>query len=257
MESVESGEQVLKRMKDGAAPPSLLILDLVMPGLGGMETLRKLQSTQQRCPVLVLSCLTSPDMVVEAMQVGASDYMVKPFENEKLAAHVSRLLAGNAVHVAPKATGGSPAFVASNPKMLKIQDTIRRIAHADVPVLIHGQSGVGKEVVARTIHDTSNRRGKPFLKINCAAVPADLLESEMFGYERGAYTGAVTSKPGKFEMADTGTVFLDEISEMSPALQAKLLQVLQDGQFSRLGGNRWCTLTPGSWPPPTRTSTWR
>ena len=236
VESVENGEQVLKRMKDSAGAPSLLILDLVMPGLGGIETLRKLRSTQQRCPVLVLSCLTSPDMVVEAMRVGASDYMVKPFENEKLAEHVSRLLAGNAVHVAPKSTGGSPAFVASNPKMLKIQDTIRRIAHADVPVLIHGQSGVGKEVVARTIHDTSNRRGKPFLKINCAAVPSDLLESEMFGYERGAFTGAVNSKPGKFEMADTGTVFLDEISEMSPALQAKLLQVLQDSQFSRLGG---------------------
>jgi len=236
VESVESGEQVLKRLTNGTVPPSLLILDLMMPGLGGMETLRKLQSTQQRPPVLVLSCLTSPDMVVEAMQVGAADYMVKPFENEKLQAHVSRLLGGNGSHVAPRATGSGPTFVASNPKMLKIQDTIRRIAHTDVPVLIHGQSGVGKEVVARTIHDTSNRRGKPFLKINCAAVPSELLESEMFGYERGAFTGAVTAKPGKFEMADTGTVFLDEISEMSPSLQAKLLQVLQDSQFSRLGG---------------------
>jgi two-component system, NtrC family, response regulator AtoC len=235
VESFENGEQVLNRMANGAMSPSLLILDLLMPGLGGMETLRKLQSNQQRCPVLVLSCLNSPDMVVEAMQVGAADYMVKPFENEKLQARVSRLLGGKGSQIVPRAAGG-PAFVASNPKMLKIQDTIRRIAHADVPVLIHGQSGVGKEVVARTIHETSNRRGKPFLKINCAAVPSELLESEMFGYERGAFTGAVTSKPGKFEMADTGTVFLDEISEMSPSLQAKLLQVLQDSQFSRLGG---------------------
>ena len=120
--------------------------------------------------------------------------------------------------------------------MQKIQQTISQIAHTDVPVLIHGESGVGKEVVARAIYESSNRRGKPFVKINCAALPSDLLESELFGYERGAFTGAFTSKPGKFEMADKGTIFLDEISEMAPALQAKLLQVLQDNQYSRLGG---------------------
>src|SRR3990167_3332258 len=120
--------------------------------------------------------------------------------------------------------------------MLKIQETIRRISGSDVPVFIHGESGVGKEVVARAIHELSGRRDKRFLKINCAALPSELLESELFGYERGAFTGAVNYKPGKFQLADQGTIFLDEISEMSTALQAKLLQVLQDGQFSRLGG---------------------
>ena len=235
VEAVETGEQVLARVSERPSP-SLVILDLVMPGLGGMETLRLLRKLPQRCPVLVLTCLTSPDTVVEALQIGASDYLVKPFENAKLHARVSRLLGGSFSHAAPNASPTQPPFIVLNEKMLKIQHTIHRIAPADVPVLIHGESGVGKEVVARTVHESSNRRDKPFLKINCAAVPSELLESEMFGYERGAFTGAFQSKPGKFEMADKGTIFLDEISEMGPALQAKLLQVLQDSQYSRLGG---------------------
>jgi len=141
-----------------------------------------------------------------------------------------------AVASARRPAAAAPEFVSQNPQMLKIHETIRQIAHTDVPVLIHGESGVGKEVVARAIHEASDRRNKPFVKINCASLPTTLLESEMFGYERGAFTGAFNSKPGKFEIADTGTIFLDEISEMSPSLQAKFLQVLQDSKFSRLGG---------------------
>ncbi len=235
VETVDNGEKVLRRLSEKPCP-SLVILDLLMPGLGGMETLRRLRQSHEKVPVLVLSCLSSPEVVVEAMQSGASDYLVKPFEEGKLQSYVSRLVANDAPHAAPKNLQNQPQFIALNPQMLKIQQTISQIAHTDVPVLIHGESGVGKEVVARAIHESSDRRGKPFVKINCAALPTDLLESEMFGYERGAFTGAFTSKPGKFEMADNGTIFLDEISEMSPALQAKLLQVLQDNQYSRLGG---------------------
>ncbi|MBI4459448.1 MAG: sigma-54-dependent Fis family transcriptional regulator [Acidobacteria bacterium] len=237
VEAFENGEQVLHRVGENP-PASLLILDLLMPGIGGMETLRRLRTCGGKPPVLVLSCLDTPDVIVEALQSGASDYLIKPFENEKLCHRIGKLMGSTLpVPVQPKPpVVEEPRFVALNPQMLKIQETIRQIAHTDVPVFIHGESGVGKEVVARSIHDSSNRRNKPFLKINCSALPTDLLESEMFGYEKGAFTGAVASKPGKFELADKGTIFLDEIGEMAPSLQAKLLQVLQDGQFSRLGG---------------------
>lgn len=236
VEEVGDGEQALRRVKETPFP-SLLILDLIMPGLDGLETLRRLGETRRRLPVLVLSCLSSPDTIVEALQNGASDYLVKPFENSKLQTRVSRLLTAAPQALPVKVSSAEqPSFIALNPKMLKIQKTIRQIAQTDVPVFIHGESGVGKEVVARALHVASNRRDKPFLKINCAAVPSELLESEMFGYERGAFTGAFNSKPGKFELADKGTLFLDEISEMSPSLQAKLLQVLQDNQYTRLGG---------------------
>ena len=236
VEALDSGEKALLQLVEKPRP-SLMILDLVMPGLSGIETLRRLRELQRDLPVLVLSCQNSPDAIVEAIQSGASDYLVKPFEDAKLQNCISRLL--EAHHALPGLAAGLPdgqPFIALNEKMLKIQETIRRISGADVPVFIHGESGVGKEVVARAIHELSERREKLFLKINCAALPSELLESELFGYERGAFTGAVNSKPGKFQLADQGTIFLDEISEMSPALQAKLLQVLQDGQFSRLGG---------------------
>jgi len=235
VETVDNGEQVLRRLSEKPCP-SLVILDLLMPGIGGMETLRRLRQSHEKVPVLILSCLNSPEVVVEAMQGGASDYLVKPFEDGKLQSYVSRLVTDDPPPAARKFLADQPQFITLNPQMLKIQQTIGQIAHTDVPVLIHGESGVGKEVVARAIHESSDRRDKPFLKINCAALPSDLLESEMFGYERGAFTGAFTSKPGKFEMAHNGTIFLDEIAEMAPALQAKLLQVLQDSQYSRLGG---------------------
>ena len=236
VEALDSGEMALRRLLEKPRP-SLMILDLVMPGLSGIETLRRLRELRTDMPVLVLSCLSSPDAIVEAIHNGASDYLVKPFEDSRLKTSISRLL--EVYRALPSPVGDLPdrqPFIALNEKMLKIQDTIRQISRTDVPVFIHGESGVGKEVVARAIHDLSERREKLFLKINCAALPNDLLESELFGYERGAFTGAIHSKPGKFQLADRGTIFLDEISEMSPALQAKLLQVLQDGQFCRLGG---------------------
>jgi two-component system response regulator AtoC len=207
--------------------------------MSGLDTLRRLRDQGKRLPVLVLSCQSSPDVIVEVLQSGASDYLVKPFETAKLYHRINRLVGEEprpAASPAPQTLGDTPSFVALNPQMVKIRETIQQIAHTDVPVFIHGESGVGKEVVARAVHDASNRRRMSFLKINCSALPTDLLESEMFGYEKGAFTGAFNSKPGKFELADKGTIFLDEIAEMAPSLQAKLLQVLQDNQFSRLGG---------------------
>jgi len=235
VEAVESGEQALRRMEETSPPPSLVILDLLMPGLGGMETLCRLRQSYQTLPVLILSCLNEHETIIEAMQRGASDYVVKPFQDGHLHHRISRLLAG-VPQPKPLPAPGQPQFVALNPQMLRIHETIRQIAPTDVPALIHGESGVGKEVLARAIHDSSDRRDKPFVKINCAALPSALLESEMFGYDRGAFTGAFNSKPGKFELAHTGTIFLDEISEMAPALQAKFLQVLQENRYSRLGG---------------------
>src|SRR6185369_3893974 len=202
---------------------------------------------------------------VKAMRLGASDYLVKPIEPEELKEAIercslARLAAieepqaapiipavrpldpppvAREVRVDPSQRRGVPTeYVASSPAMLSIWDMVDRVAETDVPVLIRGESGVGKEGIARTLHDRSPRRGKPFVKINCAALPSELLESELFGHERGAFTGATSEKPGKFELADKGTIFLDEIGEMHPALQAKLLQVLQDEEYYRVGGKR-------------------
>jgi DNA-binding NtrC family response regulator len=206
------------------------------------------------------------EAVVKAMRLGASDYLVKPIEPDELReaiercsqarpAPVEEIIAAPLPAVRPSepapvtrpppvvvndgARRGAPQeFVASSPAMLSIWDMVDRVAETDVPVLIRGESGVGKEGIARTLHERSQRRGKPFVKINCAALPSELLESELFGHERGAFTGATSEKPGKFELADKGTIFLDEIGEMHPALQAKLLTVLQDEEYYRVGGKR-------------------
>ena len=235
VEMAECGEQVLQRLKDKPRL-SALVLDLLMPGIGGIETLRRIRINDQHIPVLVLSGLAATDNVVEALRAGASDYLTKPFEQANLQRRMRQLLGEMSALPQTGTPDRVPLFGAWSPEMLRIERTVYQIAPADVPVLIHGESGVGKEVVARAIHDASDRRNRPFVKVNCAALPTDLLESEMFGHERGAFTGAVNSKPGKFELAHGGTILLDEISEMAPSLQAKFLQVLQDYQFTRLGG---------------------
>jgi two-component system, NtrC family, response regulator AtoC len=181
--------------------------------------------------------------VVEAIRLGAHDYLTKPFEKTELDAAMlksrqkKQLRAENqALREHCDQLTEDLCFLAASPQMVRIRQQILQIAPVDVPVFIYGESGVGKEVVARMIHMRSLRRSHPFVKVNCAALPGELLESELFGYEQGAFTGAVRAKPGKFELATKGTIFLDEIAEMSPHLQAKLLHVLQDQQYSRLGG---------------------
>jgi two-component system, NtrC family, response regulator AtoC len=241
VETVSSGKEALERIGSGERP-DFVILDVLMPEMDGLETLRQLMQVDRTINVIMLSCSNEVTTVVEAIRIGALDYLTKPFEKPELDAAFLKCRQKQQLRSENKslreyceALTEDLSFLAASPQMLKIRQQILQIAPVDVPVFISGESGVGKEVVARMIHLRSTRRVQPFVKVNCAALPGELLESELFGYEQGAFTGAVRAKPGKFEMANKGTIFLDEIAEMSPHLQAKLLHVLQDGQFSRLG----------------------
>ncbi len=239
-EGAASGMEALERLaRDN--PPDVVILDVLMPGLDGMETLRRYRAAGGRVPVVMCSALDEADTVVKAMRAGAADYITKPFNSDELREILERVAGDGArprpVSVPSQPRNGTQHFGVS-PAMRRVDELIDRIADADVPVLITGESGVGKDVVARQIHARSSRAAKVFVKINCAALPGELLESELFGHERGSFTGAQRTKPGQFELADGGTLFLDEIGEMPVAMQAKLLQALQDGEFYRVGGQR-------------------
>ncbi len=238
----EDGQRALEILRDGAEP-QVIVLDIMMPGMDGIELLGKIKEAWPQIPVIMLSVVGKAATIVEAMSLGASDYLNKPFEEEELDIALAKVLERETIMAEReelrerlRVHEERETFLWASEKMQRLREIIEQVADADVTVLIHGESGVGKEVIARTTHELSNRSKRPFVKVNCAALPAELLESELFGYERGAFTGASARKAGKFELADRGTMFLDEIGEMSPPLQAKLLQVLQDGEFSRLGG---------------------
>jgi two-component system, NtrC family, response regulator AtoC len=229
--------------------PNAVLLDLVIPEPDGFEVLRRLRERDPRVPVIVMSALSQAEDVVRAMKLGANDYLPKPFEVSELNLVLRRALDGPGrrpvdvaeTHTAAAVESGDGDLLPTTPlsgPMERVWALVNRIADTDVPVLLIGESGVGKDVIARRIHATSHRAGRPFVKINCAALPGELLESELFGHEKGAFTGAHAEKPGKFELAHRGTIFLDEIGEMDPRLQAKLLQVLQDEEFYRVGGKR-------------------
>jgi two-component system, NtrC family, response regulator AtoC len=247
VETAASGEEALQRMNRGPAP-NLIVLDLVMPGMDGLQTLESCKKLHPDQKVVMVSCVNDTNKVVQAMKLGASDYLTKPFLPPQLQGAVRKALApaecrdGQAANRPAKGTemvdeiDDDLFFLAASPAMKQIRAQAALIAKVDVPVLLLGESGVGKEVLARLIHKMSVRAHRSLVKVNCAALPAELLESELFGYEAGAFTGASKSKPGKFELAHKGTILLDEIGEMSAGLQAKLLHVLQDGSFSRLGG---------------------
>ncbi len=241
VETLTNGKDALRRIGAGERP-DFIILDVLMPEMDGLETLQQMMQLDRRLNVIMLSCSNEVTTVVEAIRLGALDYLTKPFEKPELDAaflkvrQKQQLKSENeALREYCEALTEDISFLAASPQMIKIRQQIMQIAPVDVPVFISGESGVGKEVVARMIHLRSTRRQQAFVKVNCAALPGELLESELFGYEQGAFTGAVRAKPGKFELANKGTIFLDEIAEMSPHLQAKLLHVLQDGQYSRLG----------------------
>src|ERR1700724_2189025 len=241
VEAVPSGKEALQKIGAGERP-DFVILDVLMPEIDGLETLRQLMQVDRSLNVIMLSCSNEVTTVVDAIRLGALDYLTKPFEKPELDAAFLKVRQKQQLRSENQALREyceqlteDLSFLASSPQMLKIRQQILQIAPVDVPVFISGESGVGKEVVARMIHLRSTRRVQAFVKVNCAALPGELLESELFGYEQGAFTGAVRGKPGKFELANKGTIFLDEIAEMSPHLQAKLLHVLQDGQYSRLG----------------------
>jgi len=241
VDTAEDGRRALALLEGGAAP-DVIILDVMMPGLDGIETLRRIRESDEIVPVIMLSVVGKASTIVEAMELGAADYINKPFEEEELELTLAKVLEKKALERERALLSGEleqyrDGVVWASPPMQEIRNVLEQVADTDVTVLIQGESGVGKEIVARTVHTISSRSDKPFVKVNCAALPEDLLESELFGYEKGAFTGAFGRKPGKFETANGGTMFLDEIGEMSPALQAKLLQVLQDHEFTRLGGN--------------------
>jgi two-component system response regulator AtoC len=237
-----SGPEALESVQQGDRP-DYIILDVLMQEMDGLETLRQLIQIDRSLNVIMLSCSNQVATVVEAIRLGAQEYLTKPFEKAELEAAMLKCRQkldlrkeNQALREYCDQLTEDVSFLAASPKMLRIRQQILQIAPVDVPVFICGESGVGKEIVARMIHMRSTRLTQAFVKVNCAALPGELLESELFGYEQGAFTGAVRSKPGKFELANKGTIFLDEIAEMSPHLQAKLLHVLQDHQYSRLGG---------------------
>jgi DNA-binding NtrC family response regulator len=243
VDMAESGGQLLDRLASGT-PPSIILLDVHMPETDGIELISKVKALGWNIPVIMLSGMNHVRTVVEAMKLGACDFVTKPCDEEALQRTIERALTAEtpaaATAIAKKVASMSAnrEFLSLNPKMCRLAEIIARVAPTDVAILIAGESGVGKEVMARQAHTHSPRSDRAFIKVNCAAVPHELLESELFGYERGAFTGAVADKPGKFQLADGGTLFLDEIGEMSAMLQAKLLHVLQDGSVSPLGSRK-------------------
>ncbi len=243
IEVESSGAQALARVKHGPVP-DLVLLDVMMPGQDGIATLGKLRRARPGLKVVMLSNLNDTRKAVEAAQLGAADYLTKPLKEADLRSLLGQAALAGSAHApippAPDAAADAEdsRFVLASPAMLRVRAEAMRVAPIDVAVLILGESGTGKEVFARMIHRHSRRAAGPFIKVNCAALPGELLESELFGYEAGAFTGAVRARPGKFEAAENGTILLDEIGEMSPNLQAKLLHVLQDGAYSRLGSRK-------------------
>ena len=240
--TVGSADEAVKRYH--AERPAAVILDVVMPGtMDGLDALAAFKKIDREVPIIVLSGQGRTTTVVQAMKLGASDFVSKPFDETDLEVPLANALKQRQLsrEVASlreqlQSQEHHKMLFGHSEKMAEVRDLIERVADTDVTCLVRGESGTGKELVARAIYASSLRRDKPFVKVNCAALPTELLESELFGFERGAFTGAIQQKPGKFEFANHGTMFLDEIGDMSFPLQAKLLQVLQDGEFSRLGG---------------------
>lgn len=221
--------------------PDCVITDVTMPGVTGYELLREVKATRPDLPVVIMTAFGTIPQAVQAIRDGAFEYVTKPFDLDALkrivAAAIDEPAPVRASRPAARASH-SPKFIAESPAMKEVFETAVQVADSRATVLITGESGVGKEVVAKALHEHSNRVSKPFVAVSCAALPETLLESELFGYEKGAFTGAQGSKPGRFELADKGTLFLDEIGEVPMAIQVKLLRVLQEREFERLGGSK-------------------
>jgi len=241
--AVEDGEQALAQLNEHHF--DLLITDLQMPKVDGLELLREVQRAGGSTLCMVLTGHATVESAIEAMRTGAFDYLTKPFKGDGLRLQVQRALEYGKLQrenrnlrrqVRDKYKFAN--LVGDSPQMQRIYRVIGKVADSDATVLIEGESGTGKELLARAIHFNSGRAHRPLVPINCGAIPKDLLESELFGHVKGAFTGATTSRPGRFELADGGTLFLDEIGEMSPDLQVKILRVLQEQEFERVGGTK-------------------
>ncbi len=234
--AASSGEEGLKKM---SIQPDVLFLDIKLPGIDGLETLRRVRKLSPDIPVVMMTAYQTVDSAVESMRLGACDYLIKPLDNDRIKEVVKHaLLIGGAHALSPDLTLGPADLIGMSPAFERVQKLINKVAPTDLTVLLLGESGTGKELTARAIHNTSKRNFKAFVPVDCAALPETLMESELFGYEKGAFTGADESRPGRFEMANEGTIFLDEIGNLSMIVQAKLLRVLQDPTFVRLGGRK-------------------
>ena len=241
VEEAESGEEALQILEESR--PGVVLLDMRMPGMSGQETLQKILEIHPGLPVIMLTAHGTVDSAVEAMKLGAYDYLSKPADNDELIAvldkawEYSRLIVEND-KLRRKLQNADPSveIAGSSPAIRKVVDFIRQVGPSEATILVLGESGTGKELIAQALHDASTRANNALVKVNCAALPGELLESELFGYVKGAFTGAVRDKPGRFQLARGGTIFLDEVGELPFPLQAKLLRVLQERVVEPLGG---------------------
>lgn len=239
----KSGEEALKKVKEQEY--GVVLTDQRMPGISGLELLKAVKEMTPQTEVVMMTAFGTIDLAVEAIKEGAYDFVTKPIRRPLVVRSVGRAMEKYRLTMENlslrerirKLEGGGPLIIGNSPAIRKVLDVIRQVADSTATVLIQGESGTGKELVARAVHYMGRRANRPFVAINCAAIPETLLESELFGHEKGAFTGAITRREGKFKQADKGTLFLDEVAEMSPVVQAKVLRVLQEGEFQRLGGS--------------------
>jgi DNA-binding NtrC family response regulator len=236
-ESAEDGLALLKKSK-----PDVLLLDVMLPEMTGIELFHSIRDVDERVPVIFITAGGESDTAIEAMKLGALDFLLKPLDVGRIKALVNqaleiRRLMETPVELPKPSSTANHQMIGRSPQMLEVYKAIGRVAPQTVTVLITGESGTGKELIARAIYQHSERRSKPFLAVNCAALPETLLESELFGHEKGSFTGADHRRIGKFEQCNGGTIFLDEVGDMPPLMQAKLLRLLQEQRFERVGGN--------------------
>ena len=244
VETAASGEEALAKVKAGLF--HVIITDLSMQGMSGLDLMRSVRQLDPGCAVLMITAYGTQRIAVEAMKAGAEDYLPKPFDNDELRIKVRNVMEkqllrrayNRLVEQVNLESGRFAGMIGQSRSMMRVFETIEKVAPTDVTVLVRGESGTGKELVARAIHSRSPRANGPFIPVNCAAFARELVESELFGHEKGAFTGAVARREGKFEAAESGTLFLDEIGDMSLETQAKLLRVIQEKRFERIGGNQ-------------------
>jgi DNA-binding NtrC family response regulator len=241
----ESGDAAMAHLASGA-PVDVVLLDLVMPGLNGQDTLKEMRARGFVQPVIVLTASGGVDTVVKAMQAGATDFFIKPASPERITVSIRNALSmgdlkGEVDRLSKRVTGNRTTFadlIGTSPAMTLVKRMGERAAKSAIPILITGESGVGKELIARAVHGGSERAGKPFVAVNCGAIPENLVESILFGHEKGSFTGATDKHLGKFKEADGGTLFLDEVGELPLDMQVKLLRALQEGEIDPIGSKR-------------------
>ena len=241
VEIFSNGEDMLKKLN---MRPDIILLDIMLPGLNGIETLKLIKKYDENLPVIMLSAQGSIEVAVEALRFGAFDYFQKPIDMQKLEPALKNAIKSydlvkeiESLKENIKKEYSFDNIISSDGKMQDVFKLVSKVLNNDITVLIHGESGTGKELIARAIHFNGKRKDKPFIVVNCASIPRELLESELFGHEKGSFTGAHQRKLGKFEIANEGTIFLDEVGELEVLLQAKLLRVIQEKEFERVGGN--------------------